>query len=122
MGDYIKKSGDTMTGALTLSGAPTADAHAATKKYADDGDSATLAGAASDATTKADAAENNAKTYADTQIGAKVSKAGDEMTGDLVIKQKKIVVDETAPATQSYVIGKDGRIELYVDGELAVRF
>lgn len=32
----LDKSGGTMTGALTLSGAPTADLHAATKKYVDD--------------------------------------------------------------------------------------
>lgn len=34
--DYLPKSGGTMTGALTLKGAPTADLHAATKKYVDD--------------------------------------------------------------------------------------
>lgn len=32
----VDKSGDTMTGALTLSGAPTNNLHAATKKYVDD--------------------------------------------------------------------------------------
>lgn len=34
-GAYIQKSGDTMTGALTLSGAPTNTLHAATKAYVD---------------------------------------------------------------------------------------
>ena len=33
---YVSLSGDTMTGTLTLSGAPSADLHAATKKYVDD--------------------------------------------------------------------------------------
>ena len=33
----VAKAGDTMTGALTLSGDPTADLHAATKKYVDTG-------------------------------------------------------------------------------------
>lgn len=33
---YVLKSGDTMTGLLTLSGAPQADLQAATKKYVDD--------------------------------------------------------------------------------------
>jgi len=33
---FVLKSGDTMTGALTLSGTPTVDLHAATKKYVDD--------------------------------------------------------------------------------------
>jgi hypothetical protein len=32
----IFKAGDTMTGTLTLSGAPTSDLHASTKKYVDD--------------------------------------------------------------------------------------
>lgn len=32
----VNKAGDTMTGALVLSGAPTVDLHAATKKYVDD--------------------------------------------------------------------------------------
>lgn len=36
----VAKAGDTMTGALTLSGAPTLDLHAATKKYVDDADAA----------------------------------------------------------------------------------
>ena len=35
-GDIVKNSGDTMTGYLTLNGAPTQDLHAATKKYVDD--------------------------------------------------------------------------------------
>lgn len=34
-GNYVAKSGDTMTGALTLSGDPTADLQAATKQYVD---------------------------------------------------------------------------------------
>jgi len=34
--DYVNVSGDTMAGKLTLDGAPTADLHAATKKYIDD--------------------------------------------------------------------------------------
>ncbi|WP_371805473.1 hypothetical protein [Candidatus Lokiarchaeum ossiferum] len=34
--DYVKNDGDTMTGALTLSGDPTSDLHAATKQYVDD--------------------------------------------------------------------------------------
>ena len=33
---FIKKAGDTFTGLVTLSGAPTANLHAATKQYVDD--------------------------------------------------------------------------------------
>ena len=45
----VAKSGDTMTGALTLSGAPTVDLHAATKKYVDDAKSAAQSAAESTA-------------------------------------------------------------------------
>lgn len=36
LADYLQKAGGTMTGALTLFGAPTDNLHAATKKYVDD--------------------------------------------------------------------------------------
>lgn len=36
IGGKVSKSGDTMTGDLTLAGAPTSNLHAATKKYVDD--------------------------------------------------------------------------------------
>lgn len=36
LGSYLPKSGGTLTGVLTLKGAPTADLQAATKKYVDD--------------------------------------------------------------------------------------
>lgn len=40
IGTKVSKAGDSMTGALTLSGAPTLDLHAATKKYVDDAQAA----------------------------------------------------------------------------------
>jgi len=51
----VARSGDTMTGPLTLSGAPTAPLHAATKGYVD------------------------------TEVGTRVAKAGDTMTGPLTL-------------------------------------
>jgi hypothetical protein len=45
----VQKTGDTMTGALVLSGAPTADLQAATKAYVDSGDAAAVSTAASSA-------------------------------------------------------------------------
>lgn len=66
----VSKSGDTMSGALNMGSkkitslaAPTADADASTKKYVDDAKSSAISTASSDATTKANAAENNAKTW-----------------------------------------------------------
>lgn len=49
VGEKVAKAGDTMTGALTLSGAPTQNLHAATKAYVD-------------------TAEANANSYTDTEI------------------------------------------------------
>ena len=40
IGEKVAKAGDTMTGALTLPGAPTSANHAATKQYVDDAESA----------------------------------------------------------------------------------
>jgi hypothetical protein len=60
IGEKVAKAGDTMTGALTLSGAPTTSLHAATKAYVDSAESNAISTAAADATTKADAAEDAA--------------------------------------------------------------
>ena len=59
---YVNLTGDTMTGLLTLSGEPTADLHAATKLYVDAGVGGVGGG-----------------------LAGKVSKAGDTMTGHLVL-------------------------------------
>jgi len=61
----VAKAGDTMTGALTLSGAPTLNLHAATKGYVD-GEISTLDTAAQG---YADGAETDAKAYTDTREG-----------------------------------------------------
>lgn len=53
-GNQTVAGNKTFTGAVSISAAPTADAHAATKKYADDGDATTLA---------------SAKVYVDNQVG-----------------------------------------------------
>ncbi len=65
IGEKVAKAGDTMTGALTLSGAPTSNLHAATKAYVDSAESNAISTAAADATTKADAAEAAAIAHAD---------------------------------------------------------
>jgi len=69
VGTKVSKAGDTMTGALTLSGAPTSGLHAATKTYAD-GIGST---AAADATSKADAAEADAIAAAASDATSKVA-------------------------------------------------
>ena len=64
----VLKSGSTMTGALTLSGAPTVDLHAATKAYVD-----TVAGSATAAAASAAAAELSYDNFDDRYLGAKSS-------------------------------------------------
>jgi hypothetical protein len=78
VGGKVAKAGDTMTGALTLSGAPTSSLHAATKGYVDGeisdldtaaqgyasaAQSAAEATASSDATSKANAVAGNLTTH-----------------------------------------------------------
>jgi hypothetical protein len=62
----VLKSGSTMTGALTLSGAPTVDLHAATKAYVD-----TVAGSATAAAASASAAATTYDNFDDRYLGAK---------------------------------------------------
>lgn len=121
---FVRKAGDTMTGALTLPGAPTADLHAATKKYVDDhipdttdfvqrggdtmlgelvlfGDPTVALGAAPKQ--YVDQAEADAVTAATAAAAAEsVSLSGDTMTGPLILSG--------APATGLGAATKD-----YVD-------
>jgi hypothetical protein len=62
----VLKSGSTMTGALTLSGAPTSGLHAATKTYVD-----AVAGSATAAAASAAAAETTYDNFDDRYLGAK---------------------------------------------------
>ena len=70
IGTKVAKSGDTMTGDLTLAQDPTANLHAATKQYVDTAEADAISTAAGDATTKANAAETNANSYTTFQINA----------------------------------------------------
>jgi hypothetical protein len=81
----VAVAGDTMTGDLILAGDPTQPLEAATKQYVDAGDAATLtaADAAADAGDAATLA--SAQSFATAGDATRVSKAGDTMTGDLVL-------------------------------------
>lgn len=63
---FVLKAGSTMTGALTLSGAPTVDLHAATKAYVD-----TVAGSATAAAASAAAAAASYDSFDDRYLGSK---------------------------------------------------
>jgi hypothetical protein len=65
---FVLKAGSTMTGALTLSGAPSSNLHAATKAYVD-----TVAGSATAAAASAAAAATTYDNFDDRYLGAKAS-------------------------------------------------
>lgn len=73
----VAKAGDTMTGLLTLSGAPTSDLHAATKKYVDD-------------------AKTSLETSITDSTSGKVNRSGDTMTGALHLFADPTVATEAA--------------------------
>ena len=76
----VLKSGSTMTGALTLSGAPTVDLHAATKAYVD-----TVAGSATAAAASAAAAATTYDNFDDRYLGAKSSAPSTDNDGNALI-------------------------------------
>ena len=76
----VLKAGSTMTGALTLSGAPTVDLHAATKAYVD-----TVAGSATAAAASAAAAATTYDNFDDRYLGAKSSAPSVDNDGNALI-------------------------------------
>jgi len=86
----LPKAGGTLTGKLTLSGAPSADLEAATKKYVDDNAGATSAvdqtarDAAAAASTAARGAASAAQAASATALAA-LPKSGGTMTGKIVL-------------------------------------
>jgi hypothetical protein len=70
-----------MTGALTLSGAPTSDLHAATKKYVDD-----IAGTVADAEAAAAAAAASYDSFDDRYLGSKSSAPTVDNDGNALIE------------------------------------
>jgi hypothetical protein len=76
----VLKSGSTMTGALTLSGAPSSDLHAATKLYVDG-----VAGSATAAAASAAAAATTYDNFDDRYLGAKSSAPSVDNDGNALI-------------------------------------
>ena len=97
---YLQLSGGALTGLLSLSGAPTADLHAATKKYVDDNAGSTSA---------TDQTARDAAAAAQATANAALPKAGGTMTG-------KIVLDG-APTTDLHAATKK-----YVDDNAGASF
>jgi hypothetical protein len=78
---FVLKAGSTMTGALTLSGAPTVDLHAATKAYVD-----TVAGSATAAAASATAAAASYDSFDDRYLGAKSTAPSVDNDGNALIE------------------------------------
>jgi hypothetical protein len=76
----VLKSGSTMTGALTLSGAPSSNLHAATKAYVD-----TVAGSATAAAASAAAAATTYDNFDDRYLGAKSTAPSVDNDGNALI-------------------------------------
>jgi hypothetical protein len=76
----VLKSGSTMTGALTLSGAPSSDLHAATKLYVDG-----VAGSATAAAASAAAAATTYDNFDDRYLGAKSTAPSVDNDGNALI-------------------------------------
>jgi hypothetical protein len=76
----VLKAGSTMTGALTLSGAPTVDLHAATKLYVDG-----VAGSATAAAASAAAAATTYDNFDDRYLGAKATAPSVDNDGNALL-------------------------------------
>jgi hypothetical protein len=77
---FVLKSGSTMTGNLTLAGAPSSNLHAATKLYVDD-----VAGSATAAAASAAAAANALDSFDDRYLGAKSSPPSVDNDGNALL-------------------------------------
>jgi len=77
---FVLKSGSTMTGNLTLAGAPSSNLHAATKLYVDD-----VAGSATAAAASATAAAASYDSFDDRYLGAKASAPSVDNDGNALI-------------------------------------
>lgn len=104
----MPKAGGTFTGAVTLSGAPTAELHAATKKYVDEAKTSAITTAAADATTKANAAKDAAAADATSKANQALTNAkayADEKTAGLTGAMHYKGAVEAWPPTGTYVSG-----------------
>ena len=77
---FVLKAGSTMTGNLTLAGAPSSNLHAATKLYVDD-----VAGSATAAAASAAAAATTYDNFDDRYLGAKASAPSVDNDGDALV-------------------------------------
>jgi hypothetical protein len=117
-----------MTGALTLSGAPTADLHAATKKYVDDAEADAVAtaeaytdGRETAITTAyqsyADQAEADANTYTDGQISTVNSTIGALDTDDVAEGTNQYFTDARAKTSAADLLTNASLTNITISGD-----
>ena len=115
--DYVKKAGDTMTGALTLPADPTENLQAATKQYVD---SVTTAGLAAEAAERekqdnllndAIAQEATTRAEADTALNSRVEAVEQAMTA---FDNRVVVVGDTTLISEGVKAITDGKMVLWV--------
>lgn len=115
--NFVKRTGDTMSGYLSLHADPTHDMHAVNKRYVDDktrdfvkkgGDTMTgFLTLHADPTSDMHAVT---KRYVDTKIGDYVKKTGDTMTGDL--KMNSAFVRFPGNGRDSYFFGGTSGVDI----------
>ena len=128
IGEKVAKSGDTMTGALVLSGDPTLALHAATKQYVDaaESDAVTTANSYTDGretaiTTAyeayADQAETDANTYTDGQISTVNTTIGALDTDDVAEGSNQYFTDARAKTSAADLLTNASLTNITISGD-----
>jgi len=128
IGEKVAKSGDTMTGALVLSGDPTLALHAATKQYVDaaESDAVTTANSYTDGretaiTTAyeayADQAETDANTYTDGQISTVNTTIGALDTDDVAEGTNQYFTDARAKTSAADLLTNASLTNITISGD-----
>lgn len=103
LGNFVNKGGDTMAGPLTLAGSPMEAMHAATKQYVD-------AVSISESELNGYLSNYHTANYVDAELGKKINKTGDVMTGHLTLVGDPS--QDLHPTTKQYVDNIKNNIDL----------
>jgi hypothetical protein len=104
VGEKVAKAGDTMTGALTLSGAPTSNLHAATKAYVDSAESNAISTAESYTDGEITTALSTAQGYANTAEQNAIAHADALTTDDVAEGTTQYFTDARAKSSAASLL------------------